>query len=304
MKWLNYHHLYYFWTVAREGSIARACPLLHLSQPAISNQLRALEKALGARLFDRVGRGLVLTEAGRIAFRHAEDIFALGRQLHDDLVGGAAGRTLRLTVGVADVLPRLVVHRLLAPALRLEQAVHLVCHDDKTDALLGRLAVGEIDVVLSDIPAGPQVSVRADSHLLGESGVTFLATARLGPALRPDFPASLDRAPFFLPMEGTALRHSLDQWFEAHTIRPRVRAEFGDFDLFEVFAHVDEGIFAIPTVIEGELRREYPLSVLGRIDAVRVQFYAIGVRRKRTHPAVVAIIESARTALRVDTDAP
>lgn len=297
MKWLNFHHLYYFWTVAREGSIARACPLLHLSQPAISNQLRALERALGTRLFDRAGRGLALTEAGRVVLRHADEIFALGRQLQDDLAGGTAGRTLRLTVGVAEVLPRLVVHRLLAPALRLEQPVHLVCHDDKTDALLARLAVGELDVVLSDIPAGPQVPVRAHSHLLGESGVTFLATARLGPALRRDFPGSLDRAPFFLPMEGTALRRALDQWFEANSIRPRIRAEFGDFDLFEVFARADEGVFAIPTAVEAELRRDHPLSLLGRTDAVREQFYAIGVRRKLTHPAIVAIIESARTAL-------
>jgi LysR family transcriptional activator of nhaA len=294
MKWLNYHHLLYFWTVAREGSIARACQELHLSQPTISEQIRALERSLGAKLFDRVGRNLVLTESGRVAYRYAEEIFSLGREMQETMEGRTTGRAPRLMVGIADVLPKLIVYRLLEPALHLPEPVQLICHDGKTDHLLARLALNELDIVLSDVPASPLVKVRAFNHLLGECHVSLLGSDELVAAHRRGFPSSLDGAPFLLPAQGTSLRRSLDQWFESQGICPLVKGEFGDYDLFEVFAQAGAGIVAIPSILERETQQQHHLRLLGRVESIREQFFAISVERKLKHPAVVAISEAAR----------
>ncbi len=196
MKWLNYHHLLYFWTVAREGSIVRACAQLHLTQPTISGQLRTLEKSLGARLFDHVGRQLVLTETGRMVYRYAEEIFALGRELQDTLDGRPAGRPLRLVVGVAESLPKLIVYRLIEPALHLPEAVQIVCEPGNPEDLLAQLALHTLDVVLTDAPVSPATKIRAFNHLLGECGVALFGTAALVAKYKRGFPQSLNGAPF------------------------------------------------------------------------------------------------------------
>ncbi len=297
MNRLNYHHLLYFWTVARKGTIAEACKELHLAQPTVSGQIRALERSLGAKLFDRIGRNLVLTDQGRVVYRYADEIFSLGRELQDTMAGRPTGHGLRLDVGVADVLPRLIVYRLLEPALHLNEPVQLVCHDDKTELLLARLAMNQLDVVLSDVSVSPTVKVRAFNHLLGECGVSFLGSAELVAKYRRGFPQSLEGAPFLLPADGTALRRLLDQWFNTEDIRPMIVGEFGDYDLFEVFGQVGAGIIAIPTVVEVETLRQNRLRLLGRVDSIREQFFAISIERKLKHPAVVAISEVARQKL-------
>ena len=294
MDWLNYHHLLYFWTVAREGTIARASKKLLLSQSTISGQIRTLERSLHVKLFERVGRNLVLSDAGRKVYRYADEIFALGQDLCATLEGGANRRLSRVEVGVADVLPRWIVYQLLMPALQLREPIQLICHDDKTERLLTRLALNELDVVLTDVPAGPLVKIRAYNHLLGECGISFLASTKLAKAYRRGFPKSLDRAPFLLPMEGTALRRSLDEFFHAEGVQPIIRCEVGDCDLFEAFAHGGAGIFATPTVLEQRIRRQFAVQVVGRVEAVRERYYAISTERKLKHPAVVAISEAAR----------
>lgn len=297
MNTLNYHHLLYFWTVAHEGTIARACKLLHLTQPTISGQLRSLENALGEKLFDRVGRNLVLTETGRTVYRYADEIFSLGRELQDTLKGLPLGRSQRLVVGVADVLPKLIVYRLLEPVLHLPEPVQLICHDDKTEQLLARLALNELDIILSDVPATPLVKVRAYNHLLGECGVSFLAAADMAGDYRRGFPRSLNGAPFLLPMQGTSLRRSIDEWFDAEGIRPVVRGEFGDWDLFEIFGQAGVGVFAVPKVVEEEVKRQYRVRLVGRIESLRERYYAISVERRLKHPAVVVITDTARHEL-------
>ena len=297
MNWLNYHHLLYFWTVAREGSIARACTLLHLTQPTISGQLRSLEKALGAKLFDRVGRNLVLSETGRVVYRYANEIFSLGRELQDTLKGRPAGRPLRLVIGVADTLPKIIVHRLIEPALHLPEPVQLVCDEGKPEHLLAQLALNNLDLVLADAPVNPAIKVRAFSHLLGECGVSFFGTAKLVAAHRRGFPRSLDGAPILLPAENTALRRSLEQWFDAEGIRPLVRGEFADSALLKVFGKTGTGLFAAPTAVEEEVMRQYRVRLLGRVESIRERFYAISVERKVKHPAVVAITDAAREKL-------
>jgi len=294
MEWLNYHHLLYFWTVAREGSVARACEKLHLAQPTISGQLRALEKSLGEKLFTKVGRNLVLTDTGRMVYRHADGIFSLGRELMDALKGRPAGRPQRLVVGVVDVLPKLIAYRLLEPALRLPEQVQVICHEDKPERLFAELSVQALDIVLADEPPGPAVKVRAFSHVLGECGVSIFGTARLAAAYRRGFPRSLDGAPFVLPTSNTSLRKSLEQWFDTEGIRPAVRGEFEDSALLMVFGQTGAGVFAMPSAIDKEVQKQYGVRLIGRVDSVRERFYAISIERKLKHPGVVAISEAAR----------
>ena len=138
MNWLNYHHLLYFWTVAQEGSLTAGSKKLHLTPQTVSTQLRTLEDALGEELFDRSGRQLVLTDVGRVVYRYAHEIFMLGRELTDNLEGRPAGRSLRLLVGVADVLPKLLAYRLIEPALRGDDEVRIVCVENSSEVSWAR----------------------------------------------------------------------------------------------------------------------------------------------------------------------
>ncbi len=297
---LNFQHLLYFWTVAREGSVAAATRALHLAQPTISGQIKVLERSLGERLFERRGRGLALTEVGQLVFRYADEMFAVGRELQETLAGRpAAGRPARLAVGVSDSLPKLTTYALLEPALAPAggaERPRLVLRIGKTEPLLAELATHALDLVLADAPA-PAGSVRAYSHLLGESGVTVFATAALAQRHRRGFPASLQDAPFVLQTPNTALRRSLDQWFADAGVQPQTVAEVEDIALLQVLGRAGLGLFAAPTVVEAEIRRAYEVRVVGRLPEVREQFYAISVERKLTHPAVLAIRDAARRSL-------
>jgi len=300
VSWLNYHHLLYFWTAAREGSITKACEVLHLTQPTVSGQIRELEKALKSRLFERSGRSIRLTEAGQIAFRYADEIFTLGRELQDALAGRPAGMSLRVVVGVADTLPKLLVQRLLAPALHMGQEVRVTFIDGDPDRLLVRLADHEIDVVLSDFPANPRVGLKAFNHLLGECGVTFFGVNALARRYRAGFPLSLDGAPMLMPGGNTALRRALEQWFDEIGVRPQVRAEFTDSALLKAFGSFGDGLFVAPTAVEEDVKRMYGVGVVGREESVRERVYAISVEKRLKNPAVVAISKAARRTLERD----
>lgn len=297
MEWLNYHHLLYFWTVARLGSVTRATEELYLAQPTISAQIRALEESLGEKLFTRMGRNLALTEVGRTVFRYADEIFSLGRELSNTLTGRSVGRPVRFVVGITDAMPKLVAYRLLEPALRMTDPIRVVCYEDKVDRLLAELATQGLDLVLADAPMGPTIKVRAFNHLLGECGVTIFATGKLATTYRRGFPQSLEGAPFLLPTDNTALRRSLDQWCETENIHPSVVGEFEDSALVQVFGQSGMGLFVGPTAIEAEIKRQYGVQVVGRIETIRERFYAISVERKLKHPAVLAISDSARQKL-------
>jgi len=297
MERLNYHHLLYFWMVAREGTVARAAAKLRLTQPTLSAQIHALEGTLGEKLFVRVGRGLRLTEMGGVVLRYADEIFALGRELTESVKGRPTGRALRLVVGVSDAMPKLVAYRLIEPALALGQPVRLKVHEQGTERLLALLGLHELDVVLTDRVAPPGVSVRVFNHLLGECGATLFAAPRLAARYRRGFPRSLDGAPFLLPGETSTLRHALVQWFEKHRIRPAIVGEFDDSTLIKVFGQAGKGIFAAPSIIESSVRRQYDVAIVRRLDGVRERFYAVSAERRLKHPAVIAITESARREL-------
>jgi LysR family transcriptional regulator, transcriptional activator of nhaA len=296
MSWLNYHHLYYFWTVGRCGTITAASVELMMSPPAISTQLKTLEEAIGHRLFMRQGRRLVLTDLGRIAFRYADEIFRLGAELQQTLARGELGHQQRLRVGVVDVLPKLVAERLLEPAYQAVPDLHLECHELPLAQLLARLALHELDIVLADQPAPHDVKVRAFNHKLGESGMSFFGTKAFS-ELRKGFPKGVHGQPVLLPFAGTAIRTALDAWFLKHELRPKIVGEFDDTALMKVFAIGGRGIFCAPTVIEENVLAQHELEVLGRVKEISQSFYAISVERRLRHPAVVAIAQNARDDL-------
>lgn len=294
---LNYQHLHYFWVVAREGSIARATVVLHLTQPTISTQLKTLERSLGTPLFERRGRNLVLTDTGQLVFRYADEIFRTGRELTDALARGGGAMPTRLVVGISDSLPKLTTWRLLQPALAIVPRFRLTCRIDKTDRLVADLAAHALDVVLADAPVSPSSPVRTFSHLLGECGVTIFGADALARRHTRGFPRSLDGAPFVLQTENTALRRSLDAWCIAQGIRPHITCEVEDVALLQVFGQEGMGLFAAPTVVEAQIRKQYGVRVVGRLPDVREKFYAISVERKLMHPGVVALSNAARTRL-------
>lgn len=294
MEWLNYHHLLYFWTVARSGSIASASKELRLASPTISSQIRRLEENLGEKLFRRSGRKLVLTDMGRTAMRYADEIFALGQEFTNAMRERPTGRPLRFNVGIVDVLPKTIAYRLIQPALQLRTPIHLICHEDNPDHLLADLAVHDIDVVLSDAPASPAANVRASNHLLAQSGVTFFAPRKLA-SLKTHFPQSLDGAPFLLPLDNSALRRDLDEWFHAKGVRPSVVGEFADLALLRVFAERGLGAFAAPTVMEQQLRR-FGFRTVGATKDILIRYYAITLEGQARHPAVAAVCEGTRSS--------
>ncbi len=297
MEWLNYHHLLYFWTVAKEGSIARASEKLSLTQATISAQISVFERSLGEKLFNRVGRRLVLTETGRVAFRYADEIFALGREFMDTLKGRPTGQPLRFRVGIADVLPKLIAQRLLEPAFHIAQPLRVMCHEGKTESLLAQLILHELDLVMTDSGLGSGVKVKTFNHLLGECGLSVFATRKLATQYRRHFPRSLDGAPFLLPTDNTAMRRALNQWFDNEKLQPIIVGEFEDSALLNVFGQLGKGLFAAPSAIDDEVQKQYGVRLVGRLSDVRERFYAISVERKLKHPAVIAICESAKKEL-------
>lgn len=297
MEWLNYHHLYYFWLVAREGGLGRASRQLRLAQSTVSKQIHQFEEVIGHALFEKIGRRLVLTESGRIAYRYAEEIFSLGRELNDTLQDRPAGRPLRLTIGIADVVPKLVALRVIEPATRSPESVRLICREDKPERLLNALVLHELDVVLTDSPASPGLKVKAYNHLLGDSDISFFCSADAAKRLKRGFPTSLDGEPMLLPTENTALRRALEQWLDANALRPQVVGEFEDSALLMAFGSRGKGVFPAPTVIASEIERELGVQAIGRLPQVRAHLYAVTVERRIAHPAVAVICETARLIL-------
>lgn len=292
MAWFNYGHLYYFRTVAQEGTIARATETLHVTQSTVSEQLKTLEETLGEKLFEREGRRLKLTEVGKIVYRYADEIFALGRELVDAVADRPSGRPMRFTVGISDVIPKPLAYRFLSPVLAMIPQVQLLCIEDQPARLLASLAIHEVDLVISDAPSTGS-SIRLFNHLLAESHVTVYATAKLARSLKPRFPRSLHGAPLLLPQRGSDLRQKLDQWFEAKQIRPRLIAEFQDSALMRVFGQFGAGAFAGAALIEDELRAAFHVTPVGTIKEIRESFYAVSRERKIKHPAIASVLSAA-----------
>ncbi len=297
MRKLNYHHLLYFHAVAKTGAVTEAADELGVAQPTVSAQLRQFERDLGHQLVRRVGRGLELTQTGRVVYRYANDIFSIGNEMLQTLEGRPADGRQRLRVGVADVLPKMAVAQVLEPFLAAETAVHLLCYEGKPADLLAKLSVHELDLVLSDSAVGPDQNIRAFNHLIGECTATVFAPASSADHYRREFPQALDGAPFVLPTENTALRRMLDYWFARNEIQPHILAEIEDSALVKAFAQARGALFASPTVVRDHVAALYGAEAIGEIAEIKERFYAISLERQVKHPAVKALLESAQNGL-------
>ncbi len=296
MNWLNYHHLQYFWKVAKVGSIARASLELRLSPPTISAQIHLLEETLGSKLLRRQGRGMVLTDSGREAFRFADSIFATGDALLQAMGHSTERRGRQLVVGVMDGLPSSVVQRLLTPVFALEPAVVVTCRQQSVaDRLVHELAAGAVDVVLADTPAPTDAQVPMFSHPMGESGSGFFAAPHLAQALQAGFPSALHGAPFLYPSVHSAMRSGLDAWCDANSIAPRIVAELDDTALAALLAQDGLGVFVAAEEREGELFRNQQLRLVGRAQELRHALFAWVLKTKVQHPAVVALCRDGAT---------
>lgn len=289
---LNFRHLYYFWVVAKEGSVTRAAERLDVAVQTISAQLSLLEKSIGKSLLAPQGRRLVLTDAGRMALGYADQIFLLGEQMQEALAGSERDRSMRLTVGISDSLPKLIASRLLEAALRLPERVKLVCFEDRFETLLGDLSVHKLDVVLTDRPVPSGTALRVFSHLLGESDIMLFGVQELAQRYREAFPASLNGAPLLLPTRNNAIRGRIDHWFEAHDLRPDVVGEFDDNALLNTFGRSGLGLFPAPSALASDVAEQFGAVPVGELSLVREQFYAISNERKIKHPAIEAILSA------------
>lgn len=289
MSWLNYHHLYYFWCVVRDGGLAGAGRRLRLAESTISAQVRTLETNLGEPLFERTGRRLRLTDTGQVVYRYASEIFSLGQELRDTIGGQATGRPVRAVIGVAGSVHDLVARRLLAPAWSLREPLQLTIHRAGFDVLCGELASHAVDLVVADRPAAPDAHLRASSTVLGQSEVVWVGRPELATRCRRRFPQSLDGTPVLLPTPESALRRALDPWLEHRRIRPHVIADVQDDALLEALGEQGLGAFAVPTMIADEVCRRARVKVIGPAEGVSMRFYAIAMQRRTRNPLVQAI---------------
>ena len=297
MEWLNYHHLRYFWTVAKEGSLARAAVKLHVSQPSISEQIGELESALGEKLFRREGRSNKLTHTGQIVLGFAEEIFALGHEMMNVVKQRPGAKELRLYVGVVDSFPKLVTNEILKPVFSLPQNVHVICREGKMEDLLAQLAAHRLDIVLADEPASTSVNFKTFNHSLGVTGTTFCGEKRLAARLRRNFPRSLHGAPALLPTENTPFRRALESWLRSQHLQPRVVAEFEDLALMKVMASEGRGFIAVPTVAVREAIGRYGFQMIGQAAKCQIELHAITAERRIVHPAVALLTTTARRDL-------
>lgn len=297
MEWLNFHHLRYFWVVARKGGVRKAAEELHVSQPSISAQLGLLEESLGHKLFKRSGRNLVLTEMGQLVLSYADEIFSSGRELMNAVRQRPTKHPLRLNIGLTDAFPKLIAFQILRAAFRLDDAIHIICREGEIGPLVTQLAAHRLDIVLADEPASSSLKAKTFNHRLGRSGITFCAVPAVAAKLRRNFPQSLDGAPALLPTENMGMRAALETWFDTKGIRPRLVGEFEDTALMEVCSAGGRGFTVVHSVIDRTALKHYDLRVIAKVEECGSDFYAITADRRVKHPAAMAITEHAYSTL-------
>ena len=290
---MNLRHLRNFWTVARMGGVARAAERLDLTPQTVSGQVRQLEEDLGVALFRPAGRGLELTEAGRMALSYADEILQLGDEMKSALVSRQRQPLPVLRVGIADVLPKTIAYRLLAPVGQLPDPIRLVCREGRIDMLLAELALHRLDLVLADRPLPSGLAIRGYSHKLGESGLAFFGVTQLNPGART-FPALLDEAPLLLPGVEAATRGHIDRWLSDQRLSPRIVGEFDDGALMKAFGQAGVGYFPAPALLAEEICARYGVECVGASNEMTEAFWAISVERRVNHPAIKVVIEAAR----------
>lgn len=297
MEWLNYHHLYYFAVIAREGGLAAAARKLRLTHSTLSAQLRALEAHFGAKLFDRRGKRLVLTPFGSEAVSYCEDIFRLGHELNDVARGQLSSGRRALRVGVVAGLPKTLVHYLLAPALDDLQMGSVQVVQQSSAHLVEALVAGRLHLALTDELPVSGVQSPLHAHALGATKIYLYAARAFAASLDGEFPALLQQQAFVLPPSNVALRRALDAWVVRKKLQIRVSAEIEDAGVLRVFGSAGRGIFPVRAALRAEVEDLHDVEQLGACDGVLERYYLLSTQHRLEHPAIAAIIEGARHGL-------
>jgi LysR family transcriptional activator of nhaA len=300
MKQLNFHHLQYFYAVAKEGSVTRAAEVMNVTPQTVSGQISTFEDYIGAPLFKREGKRLEPNSLGLITLRYADDIFNLGNELSRTLATQDVGKVANFNVGIVDVIPKVMVFEMLNDCFDLDTRFVLECHEGDLPSLLADLSINKLDLIISDQPLPVGVSVRAINHYLGQSGVTFFTSKDECEKYQADFPRSLHNAPFLMPSRDSAQYQNLISWFVKTKVAPTIVAEVDDSALLKFFGQKGRGIFCVSSAVEHDVLEQFDVAVIGRIDSVSDRYYGILPERKIKHPAVDAVLASAEKLLSHD----
>jgi len=297
MKQVNFNHLHYFYAVAKEGSVTRAAETLNVTPQTVSGQLATFEEYIGSPLFSRVGKRLEPNSLGQVALKYAEDIFTLGSELSRTLSSHDSSSMTSFNVGIVDVVPKVLVFEMLNDCFDLEDRFVLECHEGDLPDLLADLSVNKLDLVISDQPMPIGVSIRATSHFLGQSGMSFFAHRDSDKDYHSDFPRSLNNAPFLMPGRNSAMHQNLSAWFTEQDITPQIVAEFEDSALVKFFGQKGRGLFCAPTAVEQDILTQFQVEAIGRTVTVSERYYGISPERKLKHPALETVLNSAKRIL-------
>lgn len=294
---MNFKHLFYFWKVAKHGGVLRASEAIHISPQTLSGQIKLLEDRVGTALFRRNGRTLELTEAGKLALEYAEEMFTLGAELDQVLRQYPYGRAIEFRVGVSDAVPKSLAYRLLRPAIKLDEPVRIICREWRLERLLAELALHRLDMVISDTSVPANIDVKAYSHKLGESGVTFMVHPMLAQQSKLPFPRNLEQLPLLLPGEDSAMRKAINEWLDQQRLQVSVVGEFDDAALMAAFGREQVGVFPIPSALVSEYLQDDVLVAVGSANTLRINYFALTIKRRLTHPCVLAITSQGTKAL-------
>ncbi|HET7774370.1 MAG TPA: LysR family transcriptional regulator [Burkholderiaceae bacterium] len=293
MAALNYHHLQYFWAIAHERSLTRAAQRMHVSQSALSIQLRQLEERLGHALFERRGRGLHLTEAGRIALDYADTIFRSGEELVSLLKGHGQRRQV-LRIGTVATLSRNFQLGLIKPILGRSD-VEVVIQSGSLRELLAQLKAHTIDVVLSNQPVARDAGSSWTNHLLERQPASLVGRPP-GRGQRFRFPEDLREVPIVLPSHNSAMRQDFDALMARAQIRPVIVAEVDDMAMLRLLARESPGVTLVPPVVVRDELRSRVLVERCQIPEIEERFYAITQGRRFPHPLLRELIAARDSA--------
>ncbi|NVK55465.1 MAG: LysR family transcriptional regulator [Alteromonadaceae bacterium] len=296
MQPVNYHHLYYFYLIAREGSIAKASRLLHVTPQTVSGQLSTFEKQLGYPLFDRVNKRLHLNRKGKMVYQHASEIFHKGMQLAELLHADNESIEQSFVIGVTDAIPKVLAYDFVHQSMRQFSNVRFIFREGPFDNLISDLAINQIDLIIADRGIAPGTQINANSHFLGESHLSFFATPD-HPARQHSFPASLNGQNLLLPGVKSGITLGLTTWFESQQLFPKIVAEYDDSALLKLFGSEGFGIFCAPQAIARHVEDHYKVVSLGCVENITERYYAITGKSKTHHAIVTSVINEAQGLL-------
>lgn len=295
-EWLNYHHLRHFWMIARHRSMTRAAEKLKISQSTLSEQLAGLEDWLGQSLFDRRGRGLHLTDAGRVALEHAETIFTTGHELLTRFRQSGQNRQRVLRIGAVGPLSKNLQFDFIQPILA-DTRTKVVVVAGALDELTRQLHEHKLDLVLSNIPLRADQENNVFNHLLGEVPVFLVGGKKLKLA-RPRFPQFLKDVPLFLPSRQSDVRADFDLMLADSGVEPFVHAEVDDMALLRLLALSGEGLALVSKIVVARELQSSKIKFMLRVPGLAEKFYALTVRKRFQNTWLAEIVEAFRARLK------